>query len=212
MCDCCEKKNKLVEYQCDCIRCQKPVCKKMDECVEYVVDFSKPCSSLFKHNTKLIYRVDDKFLLMIYGFANTECSSCETRICIKTDSKNACDNGVGLTCKDSHGCSKHFIQIDMGDYIRIKNLKCGNPKMKVGGFRENFCVYGSNKLGVLGQQLYTNKDKKCHNEGFVIPSFNTNDNSECGDLWHYGVLPFRYISISACGTNIVLNSLYFYLC
>jgi len=180
-----------------------PPCK----CIDIFIDFSKPTA---KFNSSIIYKVDDKFILMVYGFAINDGSSCETRLCIKNESRYTCDTGIGLACRDSCADSKHFIQIDMGDYIRIKNLKCNDPKIRVGGFREKFHVYGSNKLGELGRQIYSNKCS--NNDWFVLPSFNTCDLSDCGDLKQFGVLPFRYISFSSCGASIILNSLCVSVC
>jgi hypothetical protein len=183
------------------------------KCYDYLVDFSKHC---VKYNSSVIYKVCDKFILMVYSFAINDCKSCETRLAVRTDSRHSCDNGIGLGCRDSCNESKHFIQMDLGDYIRIKNLKCADPKMRIGGRCEKFCIHGSNKLGELGQQLYSYKsrerDRSSINDWFVIPSFNTTDLSECGDLKHYGVIPFRYISVISCGTEVVLNSLCFSLC
>jgi hypothetical protein len=231
MCDCCEnnlciKKTQHTELNCECENCESKKlqcscnkCSRVAEieikCAEFNIDFSKPCSSLIKHPTKIIYKVDDKFILMVYGFAVSENSSCQSHLCIKTDSRNNCDNGIYLSCKDSDRCVKHFIQIDLGDYIRIKNLKCPLPKIRIGGSHDKFYIYGSNKLGVLGHQLNINKsEKKCvYDPAFIIPSFNTTDFTEYGDLSKYGVIPFRYIGIMAhCGTNVCLNSLCFYLC
>lgn len=176
------------------------------KCIESTVDFCKPYA---KYNTSIVYKVSGKFLLMVYGFAINDGSTCETRLALRTESRNSCDNGIGLGCRDSCGDSKHFIQIDLGDYIRIKSLNCCDPKMRVTGFRDKFYIHGSNKLGELGQQIYTNKCGTRNNDCFVIPSFNTHDVSDCGDLKHYGVIPFRYISVTCCGANIVLNMLSF---
>lgn len=175
------------------------------KCVDCTVDFSKP---FCKYNSLFVYKVLDKFLLAVYGFAVSHNGNCETKLVLKNDCHNPCDNGIGLGCKDYCGDSKHFLQIDLGDYIRIKNLSCCVPKMRVCGFREKFYIHGSNKLGELGQQLHNSRCK----DSFVIPSFNSNDCSDCSDLKQYGVIPFRYISISSCAASIVLNMLSFSVC
>ena len=112
----------------------------------------------------------------------------------------------------------HFVQIDLGDFIRTRNLKCGDPQMKIGSIQQNegFKIYGSNTLGTLGVELYnyTNTTGNSDNDSqqFVIPSYNSVDLTNSGDLYLYGSIPYRYISVTASAGNVTLNTLTFYLC
>jgi hypothetical protein len=113
----------------------------------------------------------------------------------------------------------HFAQIDLGDFIRAKNLKCADPTIKIGSIQvdEGFAIYGSNTLGQKGVLLYTytntidNTDINASKE-IIIPSYNTSNLTSSGDLYKYGSIPFRYISVTALVSNVTLNLLTLYLC
>jgi hypothetical protein len=83
---------------------------------------------------------------------------------------------------------------------------------------EQVMIYGSNVLGTLGTLLYTytnlsgnNNDINASHE-IIIPSYNSTDFTNTGDIYLYGTVPFRYISIIAGVENITLNTLTFNLC
>ena len=52
----------------------------------------------------------------------------------------------------------------------------------------------------MGQILKTINKKELE---FTLPSYDTNNYSEEGDLYLYGPLPFRYISVATNGKLIV---------
>jgi len=113
----------------------------------------------------------------------------------------------------------HFVQIDLGDFIREKTAKCTDPTIKIGSIQlnEGFEIYGSNTLGVIGQLLYSYKNTIDNSEAnvakqFIIPSYNTTILGPSGDLYKYGSVPFRYISITASTADVTLNLLTLYLC
>ena len=135
------------------------------------------------------------------------------------------ENGLGFVNDifgDNEIDNEHFIQIDLGDYIRLKRLNCFDPKIKIGSIQidnngEQFKIYGSNKLGYIGILLKTytntldNSDLNASKE-ITIPSYNTTDMSSTGDLYLYGPIPFRYISVTAGAGSVMLNSLTLYFC
>ena len=107
----------------------------------------------------------------------------------------------------------------MGDFNRVKTIKCLDPTIKIGSVQlgEGFRIYGSNTLGQMGTLLYTyintidNSDTNASKQ-IVIPSYNTKNRTNTGDLYLYGAIPFRYISVTATTGNITLNLLTLYLC
>ena len=110
------------------------------------------------------------------------------------------------TCGDSD--SSLTLQFDLGDFIRIKNLKCPDPKLKIGCIyqHEHIKIYGSNDPDVLGHLLYTytNKDYDKKSKELIIPSFDTTNKSREGDLCTYGSIPYRYITVSGSHKSIEL--------
>lgn len=146
----------------------------------------------------------------MYGFKQNE--SAAHPLCIKADSSKSHKNGLCCVNKDS---CETFLQIDLGDFIRIRNLSCADPKLKIGNIQkyEKIIISGSNILGSLGKELYsyTNSEDSHGFHEIIIPSFDTQNLTKTGDLYLYGSIPFRYISISACNSGVVLNSLTVYL-
>ena len=65
-----------------------------------------------------------------------------------------------------------------------------------------------------GEEGYTSGNNNDNNasQEIIIPSFNTTDYSITGDLFLYGTIPFRYISVIAGVNNVVLHNLTFNLC
>ena len=174
-------------------------------CKKYILDFCD-CTHNSQDSRK-IYNISNIFNIIIYGFTNKICHP----IFIKSDSSKAHKNGLCCVPRDS---CEPFLQIDLGDFIRIRNLGCDDPRLKIGNIQkyEKIILSGSNLLGELGTDLYSYTDNNdC--QGFheiVIPSFDTQNRTKTGDLYMYGTLPFRYISIRACNSPVVLNSLTFY--
>jgi hypothetical protein len=159
---------------------------------------------------------------MVYGFDKLGVPS---NLYVKTGDSPSHENGIGFVTditnptKQHEIDSLHFAQIDLGDFIRAKTLKCADPTIKIGSIQveEGFQIYGSNVLGQIGQLLYTyintNSDTNSNaSREFVIPSYNTTDLTSSGDLFKYGTLPFRYISVTAIHGNVTLNLLTLYLC
>jgi hypothetical protein len=116
--------------------------------------------------------------------------------------KEGSHSGILIQCE-------MFVQIDLGDYLRVKHRKCPDPKMKLVGIQEDVHLYGSNTFGKLGQMLTkihsTSKEKE-----YVFPSYDTTNISDTGDLFVYGLCPFRYISIYTNG-SVVLQKMKFHL-
>jgi len=141
---------------------------------------------------------------------------------VRTGETPSHENGIGfandLLLNDEID-ALHFAQIDLGDFIRAKTLKCNDPKIKIGSIQltEGFAIYGSNIVGQIGVLLYSytnlidSTDANASKE-FIIPSYNTTNLSNTGDLYKYGTVPFRYISVTALTGNVTLNLLTLYLC
>ena len=72
-------------------------------------------------------------------------------------------------------------------------------------------IYGSNKQGCLGQELYTYTNQNNGNvtKEITIPSYDTKNITKSGDLYLYGAVPFRYIFITSCNSTFYLTGLTF---
>ena len=107
------------------------------------------------------------------------------------------------------------VQLDLGDYNRVKTLNCSPPRMKLSCIQkhEKVTIYGSNTRGERGQQLYcyTNTSDNTMCKELTIPSFDTTNQTKSGDLYQYGTSPFKYISVVTCNKEVVLHSLMFWL-
>jgi hypothetical protein len=107
------------------------------------------------------------------------------------------------------------VQLDLGDYNRVKTLNCPPPRMKLSCIQkhEKVTIYGSNTRGERGQQLYcymnTSDNTMC--KELTIPSFDTTNQTKSGDLYQYGTSPFKYISVVTCNKEVTLNCLMFWL-
>ena len=156
---------------------------------------------------------------VIYGF---DTAGLPSNLYIKTDDTPSHENGIGFVndLGNNHEIDiLHFAQIDLGDYIRVRTSKCANPTIKIGSIQlgENFTIYGSNTLGQRGSQLYTytntisNADANASKE-IIIPSYNMTDLTNTGDIYLYGAVPFRFISIGTTNGNITFNLISFSLC
>jgi hypothetical protein len=55
-------------------------------------------------------------------------------------------------------------------------------------------------------------NENINSKEIVIPSYNTTDKTSTGDLYKYGTIPFRYISIKAISGDVTLNLLTLTLC
>ena len=107
----------------------------------------------------------------------------------------------------------------MGDFNRVKSIKCADPTIKIGSIQvgEGFAIYGSNTLGQKGVLLYSytntidNTDANASKQ-IIIPSYDTTNKTIKGDLYLYGAIPFRYIAVTATVKNITLNLLTLNLC
>ena len=168
---------------------------------------------------KLIYNIPNAINFIVYGFTTLGVPS---NLYVRTGETTDYENGIGFSTDlliNDRIDTLHFAQIDLGDFIREKRLKCSDPKIKIGSIQlgEGFAIYGSNVLGVIGQSLYTytnlidNADANAAKE-ITIPSYNTVDHTIDGDLYKYGSVPFRYISVTALVGNVTLNLLTLSLC
>jgi hypothetical protein len=141
---------------------------------------------------------------------------------IRTGETPAYENGIGFVNdlgSDNEIDILHYAQIDLGDFNRIKSIKCADPTITIGSVQvgEGFAIYGSNVLGQKGTLLYTYTnavDNTAVNASkqIVIPSYNTTNKTNTGDLYLYGAIPFRYISVTGTKSNITLNMLMFNYC
>jgi hypothetical protein len=186
-------------------------------CVEYINTFITNDLSGGAQGTKLVYNIPNKINFVVYGF---DIAGLPSNLYIRTGQTPTYENGIGFVNSiDNEIDTLHFAQIDLGDFIRKKTLKCSDPTMKIGSIQigEGFSIYGSNTLGQLGTLLYSytntinNTDSKASQE-FIIPSYNTTNLTSSGDIYKYGSIPFRYISVTAIVGNVTLNLLSLYLC
>jgi hypothetical protein len=190
--------------------------------VTYVNTFVSTNISEGPQGTKLIYNIPDAINFIVYGFDKLGVPS---NLYVKAGESPSHENGIGFVnditdlTRQHEIDTLHFAQIDLGDFNRAKSLKCEDPTIKVGSIQvgEGFQIYGSNILGQIGQLLYsytnTIDTTDAHaSQLLVIPSYNTTNFTSSGDLYKYGSVPFRYISVTAVGGNITLNLLTFYLC
>jgi hypothetical protein len=188
-------------------------------CVEYVNTFITKDLSGGAQGPILIYNIPNVINFVIYGFDTLGVPS---NLYIRTGNSKAYENGIGFVkdlMNDNEIDTLHFAQIDLGDFIRKKSLKCSDPKIKIGSIQlgEGFSIFGSNTLGQIGTLLYSytntidTTDINASKE-IIIPSYNTTNLTSSGDIYKYGSVPFRYISVTAVGGNVTLNLLSLYLC
>jgi hypothetical protein len=164
----------------------------------------------------ILYQISNIMNFIIYGFSIT---NTPIPLYIKTGETPSNENGIGFLRDIDHEVNiTGYIQIDLADLIRLRTPKCNNPTIKIGSIQqtEGYNIYGSNTLGQIGTLLYTHTNilglSGADSDEIVIPSFNTSNSTILGDLYKYGVTPYRYISISAVSGNVTLNLLTFYLC
>lgn len=117
--------------------------------------------------------------------------------------------GLGLNNNTKNKIDTNgFIQFDLADIIRLKSLKCEEPKITL-TIQANSCfeILGSSILSSPGIQLYT-----CSNNGstqieltIVIPSYS----DEFPQLSLYGMVPYRYISVRALNGLVIVSKISF---
>jgi hypothetical protein len=188
-------------------------------CVQYVNTFINQDLSAGPQGIKIIYNVPKQFNFIVYGYDSLNVAS---NLYIRTGETPGYENGIGFVNdlgNDNEIDTLHYVQIDLGDFIRVRSLQCADPVIAIGSVQvgEGFAIYGSNTLGQKGTLLYSytnTTDNSATNayKHIVIPSYNTTNKSKTGDLYLYGATPFRYISVTATVGNITLNSLTFNLC
>ena len=153
---------------------------------------------------------------MVYGY---DISNNPRNLYVRTG-QSPYENGIGFisdTFSNDNEIDKiHYTQIDLGDFQRVKNIKCADPTITIGSIQptEGFEVYGSNNVGMIGTRLYsyTNTASSIIFQQIVIPSYNTTNVTKTGDIYLYGAVPFRFISIKAISGDVTLNLLTFNLC
>jgi hypothetical protein len=188
-------------------------------CVQYINTFITNDISGGEQDVKIIYTIPDAIHFMVYGF---DIAGLPSKLYVRTGNSDAGENGIGCLNdlgNDHEIDTLHYVQIDLGDFIRQKQLKCADPTMRIGSIQltEGFSIYGSNILGQLGTLLYSytnttgNVGSKVTQE-FTIPSYNTTDLTSTGDLYKYGSVPFRYIAVKALLGNVTLNLMTLHLC
>jgi hypothetical protein len=168
---------------------------------------------------KLVYTIPNTIHFVVYGF---DTAGLPSNLYIRTGKTPSYENGIGISTDllgDNEIDALHFVQIDLGDFIRKKSLKCTDPTIKIGSIQlgEGFSIFGSNTVGQLGTVLYTYTNTTDNTDGnasqeFIIPSYNTTNLTSSGDIYKYGSVPFRYIAVKANTGNVVLNLMTLYLC
>ena len=209
-----KKGEKGARESCQCL--EADCCSSHHEtegCSKYVLDFLQN-TSCGQQDCKRVYAISNRGILVVYGFTihnDHECSPCALYIRNSTHKH-------GLGCWDN--CTNeidhnHCIQIDFGDYIRSRHWKCSAPTMTVSGIQpyEQIVIYGSNTLGALGKRIYsyTNESGSCESRDIVLPSFNSTNLTKTGDIYQYGTIPFRFLSITCRNASVVLHSITFFL-
>ena len=171
-------------------------------------------------DTKIVYRIPNQCAFVVYGF---DLANLPANLYVKAGNTPAHENGIGfisdLPNNDHEINPTHHAQIDLGDFQRIKSTKCADPTLTIGSIQlgEGFQIYGSNTLGPMGTLLYTytnTVDNTAANVSrtVVIPSYNTTNLTKTGDIYLYGAVPFRYISVTAVAGDVTLNLLTLNLC
>lgn len=202
----------------DC--CPKKICKscnKSEDCSSFVIDFLSKKMQCGQQECKLIYKIANVSVIILYGFILDECRECSPcPLFLRNSSCKNYKNGLGCydDCKNEIN-NRHCIQMDLGDYIRSKQWKCPPPIIHISGLKqfEQILIFGSNTYGELGILIYTYTNDSCENKmhEMSMPSFNTSNTTRTGDLYKFGTLPFRFISISCSNETIVLHSLTFFI-
>ena len=188
-------------------------------CTQYANTFITPNLTPGPQDVKVVYNIPQQCNFVVYGFNSLNVPS---NLYIRTGKTPSYENGIGLVVDsglDNEIDLLHYIQLDLGDFNRVKNNKCADPTFKIGSIQvgEGFIVYGSNILGQKGTVLYNytnsidNTDANAAKQ-IVIPSYNTTNLTSTGDLYLYGAIPFRYISVTATTGNVILNLLTLNLC
>jgi hypothetical protein len=192
-------------------------------CIQYVNTFiTKDISGGLNggpQDVKLIYQIPNLCSFVVHGF---DISNNPRNLYVRTGESPSYENGIGFI-SDTFGNDNeidkiHYTQLDLGDYQRIKNIKCKDPTINIGSIQRNegYQIYGSNNLGTIGTLLYsytnTSSDPSFCQQQIVIPSYNTTNLTKTGDIYLYGAVPFRYISIKATTGNVILNLLTLSLC
>jgi len=197
-----KEKSKCRGDKCHSSKCSSH-CDREDtcNCKKYVIDYSRVCNT---DDVKIITIVSNTIFVvngyMLNTGSNQECSMLKHSIKM---------NDCGLVCSNTH-----TVQIDLGDYIRVKSMKCLDPKITISGIEkyEKVIVWGSNILGSLGKEIYSYTNTNSNKEHEItIPSFDTTNLTKTGDIYIHGSLPFRYISITSCNCSITLHSISIYL-
>ena len=140
-----KEKSRCRSDKCHSSKCSSH-CDREDtcNCKKHVIDYSRVCNT---EDVKIITIVSNT-IFVVHGYilntgSNQECPM------IKHSLKM---NDCGLVCSNTH-----TVQIDLGDYIRVKSMKCLDPKITIGGIEkyEKVIVWGSNILGTLGKEIYS---------------------------------------------------------
>ena len=161
-----------------------------------------------------MYTVNHTFSYVVYGF---DLSNTPQNLFVRTGETPTYENGIGFVSDpDDEINTQHYVQVDLGDWQRVRNLECADPRIRIGSIQvgEGYTIYGSNSLGQRGVVLSTytntvdNSDANASRE-VVIPSYGTTDRTATGDLYRFGAVPYRYISVSAVSKNVTLNMLIF---
>ena len=188
-------------------------------CVQYVITFINQDLSAGPQSTKIVYNVPNQFNFIVYGYDSLNVAS---NLYIRTGETPGYENGIGFVNDlggDTEIDTLHYAQIDLGDFNRVKKIKCTDPIIGIGSVQvgEGFAIYGSNVLGQKGILLYSytntidNTTANAYKQ-ITIPSYNTKNKTSTGDLYLYGAVPFRYVSVTPTVGNITLNLLSFNLC
>ena len=157
----------------------------------------------------MVFSAENVANVVVRGFRRTD----QAMLAVKT-SGGADENGV---CSESSD-DNLFIQLDLGDVLRCRTLRCAAPALRIGGIKAKggTCkIYGSSAKGVQGSLLLecTNQASTVGVVDIPVPSYDTTNKTVSGDLCKYGVCPFQFISVSGGGdSNLVLCRISFQAC
>ena len=144
--------------------------------------------------------------VVVRGFRRAD----QVQLSVKTGGAAADENGV---CVESGGEDSVYMQLDLGDVLRGRTLRCAAPTLRIGGIKAKggTCrIYGSSSRGAQGALLLecTNQANAVGVVDLPLPSYDTTNKTASGDLCKYGVSPFQFISVTG-GGDIVLCRLTF---
>jgi hypothetical protein len=152
-------------------------------------------TSLGMLNKTMTYTLND-ISIDAYGFLKSSIGSNDIPAYLYGKTGTG-EDGLGLANDPSHEINKlSYIQLDLSNVINIVQKTTSKITVQHIQPNEGFTLYGSNKLGELGNELFVSADNPMV-QTVEVPLFGT----------------YQYISITASGSdmtsNVILNSISF---